>query len=377
MKQNIFAIVAAVALVLGMGGCSKDDNSTTSSADVETMEKSLVGLWLDEYEYAGETEDYLPFSRVQLVVKVDADHTGYICLGAYDDESDYPLAVYGGPVDAGFKWQLKADGTIVLTDPDSGESISLVRTRGNGSGSYGEKMTDVSDANMTYLNGKVVVTNSDYSRELRWCTTKSLAKLLEKVANQTTGITLTPESEEGTCGSFTDSNGRSREGIVVMLNGQKYAIATSNETENPTFANEGRSYYTWVDAVTHYAAGRLDGAYTQPYVWRLPTESEVTALIKLQSSCRNTPCVRWWKIGASTLILPSPGYFFDNKYEDVNSRGYYWTSTPSGGILNNDQLDMYHYAQAMYIYDNEECYYNGWPLIMGFSVRLFVKLSAE
>ena len=166
VKQNIFAIVAAVALVLGMGGCSMEDNPTMPSVDVESLEQSLVGLWYEEFDYADVTEDGRPFSRVQLVVKVDADHTGYICLGAYDDESDYPLAVYGGPVDAGFKWQLKADGTIVLTDPVTGDSYTLARTRGEG-GSYGEKMTDVSATNMAYTDGSVTVTNDSYSGTLK------------------------------------------------------------------------------------------------------------------------------------------------------------------------------------------------------------------
>ena len=166
MKQKILTILAIVTIMLGMGSCSTDDNPTMPSVDVESLEQSLVGFWWDEYEYADVTEDGVPFTRALLAVKADADHTGYICLGVYDDKSDEPVAVYGGPEEAGFKWQLKADGTIVLTDPVTGDSYTLARTRGEG-GSYGEKMTDVSATNMAYTDGSVTVTNDSYSGTLK------------------------------------------------------------------------------------------------------------------------------------------------------------------------------------------------------------------
>ena len=165
MKQKIFAILAAVAIMLGMGSCTMEDNPTTPSVDVKTLEKELVGFWWDEYEYADVTEDGVPFSRVLLAVAVFPDHTGCIYLGAFGDQSDDPVAFYGGPVDAGFEWQLEADGTIILTESASGESIALARTRGGGS-SYGSDMTDVSNTDMTYTEGSVTVTNGSYSGTL-------------------------------------------------------------------------------------------------------------------------------------------------------------------------------------------------------------------
>ena len=75
MKKILFAMMAAVLLV-GMTSCSKDDNPST--VDIDALEKCLVGLWWDEFEYADVTETGVPFSRVLLAVQVDANHTGCI-----------------------------------------------------------------------------------------------------------------------------------------------------------------------------------------------------------------------------------------------------------------------------------------------------------
>ena len=163
MKQKFFAMIAAAMLLLGMTGCTVEDNP--SSVDINVLEQSLIGLWWDEFEYADVTEAGVPFSRVMLAVKADADHTGCIYLGVFNDTSDEPLAVYGGPQDAGFTWRLLADGRIQLSDPATGESYTLTRTRGDG-GSYGEGMTDVAGTSLTYDNGSVTVANGNYSGEL-------------------------------------------------------------------------------------------------------------------------------------------------------------------------------------------------------------------
>ena len=74
MKQTFFAMFAAVVLLLGMTGCKSEDDSP--SYDLNVLEKSLIGVWWDEFEYSDVTETGVPFSRVLLAVKANADHTG-------------------------------------------------------------------------------------------------------------------------------------------------------------------------------------------------------------------------------------------------------------------------------------------------------------
>ena len=205
MKKTIFAMIAVAALLLGTTACSSEDNPST--VDIDALERELVGLWWDEYEYADVTEAGVPFSRVLLAVVADADHTGCIYLGVFDDTSDEPLAVYGGPDDAGFTWHLLADGTLLLGDPVTGETYTLSRsvTRAltrNGN-SYGEGMTDVSTTSMTYTDNSVTVTNDNYSGTLVKADAVQAAdieKTLSKLTNTNLGgnddinISDTPQS---------------------------------------------------------------------------------------------------------------------------------------------------------------------------------------
>ena len=197
-------MIAAV-LLLGTTACTSEDNPST--VDIDALERELVGLWWDEYEYADVTEAGVPFSRVLLAVVADADHTGCIYLGVFDDTSDEPLAVYGGPDDAGFTWHLLADGTLLLGDPVTGETYTLSRsvTRAltrNGN-SYGEGMTDVSTTSMTYTDNSVTVTNDNYSGTLVKADAVQAAdieKTLSKLTNTNLGgnddinISDTPQS---------------------------------------------------------------------------------------------------------------------------------------------------------------------------------------
>ena len=173
----------AAVLLVGMTSCSKDDNPST--VDIDALEKELVGLWWDEYEYADVTEAGVPFTRVLLAVKADADHTGCIYLGVFNDTNDEPLAVYGGPKDAAFTWRLLDDGRILLGDPDTGETYELARsvTRAltRSGSSYGETMTDVSTTSMSYTDDCVKVTNEDYSGTLAKANAKEAADIEEKL----------------------------------------------------------------------------------------------------------------------------------------------------------------------------------------------------
>lgn len=182
--KKIMQLVMAAALLVGMTGCSKSDNPISdnpSPIDISALEQSLVGLWWDEYEYADVTETGVPFTRVLLAVIADADHTGCIYLGVFDDKSDEPLAIYGGPEEAGFTWRLLADGRILLGDPVTGETYALARTRGDG-GSYGKDMTNVSGTNMNYTGGdNLTVTNDDYSGTLEKAGAEQESDIKEKL----------------------------------------------------------------------------------------------------------------------------------------------------------------------------------------------------
>ena len=158
MKHKVLTMLAAAVLLLATTSCSKDDNTI----NVAELEKELVGVWWDEYKYADVTETGVPFTRVLLAIVADADHTGCIYLGVFDDTDDLPLAVYGGPEDAGFRWQLLSDGRLLLSDPTTGETTELTRS----GDSYADNMTDVSAANMTYTAHHVTMTNENYSGTL-------------------------------------------------------------------------------------------------------------------------------------------------------------------------------------------------------------------
>jgi hypothetical protein len=160
MKHKVLTMLAAAVLLLATTGCSKDEQSPY--INTAELEKNLVGVWWDEYKYADVTETGVPFTRVLLAVKADADHTGCIYLGLFDETDNLPLAVYGGPKDAGFRWQLLPNGDLQLSDPISGETSVFTRS----ADSYANSMTDVSTANLTYDNNQVTMTNGSYSGTL-------------------------------------------------------------------------------------------------------------------------------------------------------------------------------------------------------------------
>ncbi len=186
MKQKIFTVLAAALLLMGATGCTKGEDNP-SSTDMRLQEQDLIGLWYDEYEYADVTETGVPFTRVLMAVLVDADHKGCIYLGAFNDDSDEPVAVYGGPVDAGFKWQLLADGRVLLSDPVTGESYALARTRGDG-GSYGTDMTNVANTKVGYTDGSMTVTNGNYSGTLAKADAEKEAEIKEKLQGLITNV---------------------------------------------------------------------------------------------------------------------------------------------------------------------------------------------
>ena len=175
----------AAVLLVGMTSCSKEDNP---APNIKALEQELVGLWWDEFEYADVTEAGVPFSRVLLAVKADADHTGCIYAGVFNDKDDNPLAIYGGPKDAGFTWQLLVNGKVLLSDPTSGESVELAPIRRASNGSYGETMTDVGSTNVSYADNSMTVTNNEYSGTLVKANAEKSADIDDKLQALITAV---------------------------------------------------------------------------------------------------------------------------------------------------------------------------------------------
>lgn len=77
IKSRLLTALAFAALLLGVtAACNRDP------IPIEVLEKELVGMWWDEYEYHDVTEDGVPFDRVLLFVGANEDHTGYLYLAA-------------------------------------------------------------------------------------------------------------------------------------------------------------------------------------------------------------------------------------------------------------------------------------------------------
>ena len=140
------------------------------------------------------TEDGVPFSRVLLAVRADADHTGCIYLGVFDDNSDKPLVVYGGPVDAGFTWKLLSDGSLVLSDPTSGESLLMTRADGE---NYGDTITDVSGTSMIYTADGLTMNNVSYSGTLTKADVDEQTDIMGKVAGEVGQLSEATASDYG------------------------------------------------------------------------------------------------------------------------------------------------------------------------------------
>ena len=248
MRQRhlLFAMFAVAVLLLGMTGCGMTGNPVSDDpdpVDVSALEKELVGLWWDEYEYADVTETGVPFTRVLLAVKADADHTGCIYLGVFNGKSDVPLAVYGGPEDAGFTWKLLADGRILLGDPVTGETYALSRTRG-GDGSYGDGMTDVSGTTLTYTDGSVTATNANYSGTLTKADPEQQAEIEEQLAVKATDTPLTVEAlTDGTVKvDIERASGPLSTGMKYAVNGGEKTLITTS-TDIPVSAGDKVQFY--------------------------------------------------------------------------------------------------------------------------------------
>ncbi len=162
MKQKIFALIATAVLLIGMGACTdRTDNPVAISQ--QEMEQRIIGLWSEEFNYEDVTENGKPFNRALVVVEAKADHTGYVALAVFDDVFNEPLEIYGGPKDAPFTWQVTAEGQIILTDPNTGESIKPAPRR---SGESHGNFVDIGQIKMNSTAGSIAFSNASHQGTL-------------------------------------------------------------------------------------------------------------------------------------------------------------------------------------------------------------------
>ena len=162
MKKLKMWMIAAI-LVCGASlftACTGDISDNPAPPSQQGLEESLVGLWYEELEYTGVLEDTgEAFTSVVLAMQVDEDHTGCLYVGAFNGgDYDNPLAVYGGPEEAGFTWQLTIGGQLIMTATDGSGSMALTRTRGDGTNSDGlHQLTSLNGWETETVNGQTVI----------------------------------------------------------------------------------------------------------------------------------------------------------------------------------------------------------------------------
>ena len=155
MKQTIIATLTTVVLLFCMAACKdKNDDLAPLTPTPQEIEKRVVGLWYEEFEYHDVTEDGKPFSRALIAVEAKADHTGYVALAVFDDTFNEPLEIYGGPKDAAFTWQVSDQGHITLT-------ATSTRSDGNHS-----QFVDVNQIELTSAPGQITYSNDSHEGSL-------------------------------------------------------------------------------------------------------------------------------------------------------------------------------------------------------------------
>ena len=181
MKQKVFAILAAAVLLFAMGACS-DKNENIATPAQQAMEKSLVGLWCEEFEYEDVTEDGKPFSHALIAVEAKADHTGYVALAVFDDEFNEPLEVYGGPKDAAFFWQVTEEGNITLIPQKTGNTQMSGITRAGGNHS---SFVDAKQIEMNCESERIAFSNASHEGSLTKATGGKKDLILDWMAKST------------------------------------------------------------------------------------------------------------------------------------------------------------------------------------------------
>ena len=182
MKRMIQWVLAAT-LICGASiftSCTSNDDNPSIPSQQE-IEKSLVGLWYEEFDYEDVTEDGKPFNRALIAVEANADHTGYVALAVFDDEFNEPLGIYGGPKDAPFTWQVNAEGLLTLTDPNTGTTLTPARTRGDANSDF----VDIGQIKMSYVQGHIAYSNASHEGSLNKANTGNSGLIQDWMAKST------------------------------------------------------------------------------------------------------------------------------------------------------------------------------------------------
>ena len=164
MQKKIFNWMLAAILICGTSvftSCTNEDNTVLPTQ--QELEKNVIGLWYEEFEYEGMTEDGKPFNRALIAVEAKADHTGYIALAVFDDEFNEPLEIYGGPKDASFTWQVTAEGHIILTAQETRAAITSTRSS---SGGNPNNYVDIGQIDMNCSQNQIAYSNTTHEGSL-------------------------------------------------------------------------------------------------------------------------------------------------------------------------------------------------------------------
>jgi hypothetical protein len=143
-------------------------------------------------------------------------------------------------------------------------------------------------------------------------------------------------SEDGTIGTFTDANGQTRLGIVVTLNGNKYAISMNEETDLSGLSGTNtkkvgsHTYYNQADACQKFANNKADGTYNVANVWRLPTTTEMSYLVALGGSAWDGTAghADMTEYTGTNLVANAPYLYKANATGEVDFGGTYEIPNP-------------------------------------------------
>lgn len=155
-------MVTIICMGWGMVACT-DKTDNVSRPSQQEMEKDLIGLWYEDFDYKDVTEKGKPFNRAKITLEVKADHTGYVALSVFDDEFNEPLEIYGGPTDAPFTWQITADGHVILDAPQTDNVLRSAET--DSTGSHND-FVDINQINLDCKQGTVNFSNTSHNGSL-------------------------------------------------------------------------------------------------------------------------------------------------------------------------------------------------------------------
>jgi pimeloyl-ACP methyl ester carboxylesterase len=155
-------MVTIICMGWGMVSCT-DKTDNIPSPSQQEMEKDLIGLWYEDFDYKDVTEKGKPFNRAMITMEVKADHTGYVALSVFDDEFNEPLETYGGPTNAPFTWQVTADGDIILDAPKTNKTL---RSAGTDSTGNHNNFVDIGQMNLNCNQGTVTFSNASHKGTL-------------------------------------------------------------------------------------------------------------------------------------------------------------------------------------------------------------------